>query len=214
MPFVRDLAGQVLFFYAFDADGNPVTGDAANLAGKLSLDGGSWNDLDGVISEDAYGWYKATLAQAETNGGQARIRIVSTTPGVRINPIQIFFTSYTENKAGYLDASIAARPINPVLDNDARLDNLDATISSRSTATQGATKDELDAAAAAVINAISALHNLSSSDVIQASVLARWSKIVIDKDNQTYTVYGPDKTTVLIEGDILTTDTHETLEAR
>jgi hypothetical protein len=51
-----------------------------------------------------------------------------------------------------------------VLDNDARLDNLDATISSRSTATQGATKAELDAAEAAILGAMPDVSGLAAED--------------------------------------------------
>lgn len=144
MPYVKNQAGQVLYFYAFDANGDPVTGDAANLSGKISLDGGAWSDLSNSISEDAYGWYKVTLSQAETNANMARVRIVSTTAGVRVNPIIVHFTTLTETRTGYLDAAISSRasqtsvdaiPTNPVLANDSRLDYLDTSVSSRASQT-------------------------------------------------------------------------------
>ncbi len=79
------------------------------MSGQISLDGGSWANLTNSISEHGYGWYKVTLTQSETNANIALVRIVSSTTGIRINPIILHFTNYTETKASYLDATISSR---------------------------------------------------------------------------------------------------------
>lgn len=200
MPYVKNQAGQVLYFYAFDANGDPATGDAANLSGKISLDGGAWADLTNAISEDAYGWYKVTLSQWETNADQARVRIVSTTAGVKVNPIIIHFTTLTETKTGYLDAAISSRasqdsvnaiPTNPLLANDVRLSYVDAAISSRaSQSSVDGIANGLADAADEILTAINAiptnplLRNDARLNNLDVAVSTRASQDSVPTENQ------------------------------
>jgi len=102
----KNVAGQKLVIYAHDTIGDDAaTGDAANITGSYSLDGGvrfaitdtNPTELD---STNMPGIYIFDLSQAETNGNMITFYAKSTTAGIRIEPIVIFtmpadFTSLT-----------------------------------------------------------------------------------------------------------------------
>jgi hypothetical protein len=90
----KNTAGQKVAVYAYDLNG-PKTGDAANITGKVFLDGAAANAIDDtnpteLDSTNAPGVYVFDLTQAETNGDMIVLQAKSTTVGVQINPIMLY----------------------------------------------------------------------------------------------------------------------------
>lgn len=82
----KNVAGQKIRVFAFDrATAVPVTGDAANITCKVSIDGGvatALTDTNPVEVEDGY--YLFDLTQAETNGNTLDFYPESATAGVQV----------------------------------------------------------------------------------------------------------------------------------
>lgn len=115
------------------------------LAVTTSKDGASFSSIAPVVTERGNGWYNIELTEAmiDTLGDLAfhitatgadatdfLCRIVSGSMDADVSS-RLSSASYTAPD----NAGIAAIPTNTLLTNDSRLDNLDATISSRSTLT-------------------------------------------------------------------------------
>jgi hypothetical protein len=82
----------------------------------------------GAIDADAVG----ASAVSELQAGLARITDIDALNDLSASDIQAQLTSFGTAK----ESSVLARPTNPLLTNDSRLNNLDATVSSRSTFNQ------------------------------------------------------------------------------
>lgn len=144
---IKNVAGKAAVFAWDSGAGAPKTGDAANITGQISLDGGvsaSTNDvhpteLDAVNHK---GIYIFDYLAAEANADMVILSPTSTTAGVVFKPFIAYPTTLTPTKSGYLDA----------------------TVSSRSTATQGATAGELTAAQGAIIAALPDVDGLALED--------------------------------------------------
>jgi len=82
----KNVAGQKWYVFAFDrTDNTPVTGDAANITAKISIDGAAADALTDVNPvEIESGVYVFDLTQAETNGNQLMIIPVSATADVQV----------------------------------------------------------------------------------------------------------------------------------
>lgn len=90
----KNRASQKLVVYAFDADGDPVTGDAANITCQITKDWGApaaTNDANPTEHEssDHPGIYLFDLTQAETNADDILATPVSSTSGVKLDPVWI-----------------------------------------------------------------------------------------------------------------------------
>ncbi len=83
---IRNVAGQKFSVFAFNRLTNePVTGDAANITAKLSIDYGAriaLTDVNPTEAED--GNYDFDATQAETNGHNLKLYPKSTTPNVQV----------------------------------------------------------------------------------------------------------------------------------
>jgi hypothetical protein len=83
---LRNVAGQKWRVFAFDRGSNePVTGDAANITAKISVDFATpqaSSDTNPTEAEDGY--YYFLPSQAETNGNITEIFPESSTPGVQV----------------------------------------------------------------------------------------------------------------------------------
>lgn len=91
----KNTASQKLAVYAYNsATGAPVSGDAANITGLISKDGGeaaATNDVNPAPSPTMAqaGVYYFDLTQAETNADLVVVSASSTTENVRIDPVII-----------------------------------------------------------------------------------------------------------------------------
>lgn len=89
-------------------NGQPFTGDAANITAKISIDFGSFASLTDtnpteLDSTNAAGVYVFDLSQAETNGDVLTIMPSSSTANVQIDMLNI----YTSSVTGYTPEQIA-----------------------------------------------------------------------------------------------------------
>ncbi len=93
---LKNVASQGIYLYAIDTTLTPYgpkTGDASNITGYYSLDGGVEGSLTTIHpTEIGHGIYWQPLAQAEINGNTYTFSWVSSTTGIAINPV-IGFTS-------------------------------------------------------------------------------------------------------------------------
>lgn len=80
----RNVAGQTWLAFAFNRlTGAPITGDASNITGQLSKDGGTLTALATPNpTEVALGYYRFALTQAETNAAQLDLIVNSSTSNV------------------------------------------------------------------------------------------------------------------------------------
>ena len=100
----KNIAGQQIPILAWDMSNNEEkTGDAANITAQISLDGAASIALDDnganpteLDATDAPGVYIFDLTQEETNGDMIIISAVSSTSGVRMNPIVIRTRAYKD----------------------------------------------------------------------------------------------------------------------
>lgn len=89
----KNIAGQKVAIFAWDdGAGAPKTGDAANIKGRISKDGGApaaTNDTNPteLDATNMKGVYIFDLTQAETNGDLILISAVSSTANVVIRPV-------------------------------------------------------------------------------------------------------------------------------
>jgi len=93
-PMVKNTAQRIVF-PILDADGDPVTGAAADTPdSEYSLDGGSFQDITDEIHEiaTASGVYYLDLAQGETNGDVVAIQVKTATAGTKTT-VLVFYTS-------------------------------------------------------------------------------------------------------------------------
>ena len=107
---LQNIVNQKLVVFAFDVTTNlPVTGDAANITGKISQDWGARNAFNvGNPDEQENGYYVFALTQAETNGHVLNVYPESSTPNVQVIgvPGTIYTSSPTaeyENRAIWID---------------------------------------------------------------------------------------------------------------
>ena len=92
MSIYKNVASQKIAVYAVDANGDPVTGDAANITAQIGIDWGTpaaTNDANPTEYEstDFPGWYLFDLTQTETNAAVIALAPVSATDGVYLEPI-------------------------------------------------------------------------------------------------------------------------------
>jgi hypothetical protein len=139
----KNASGQKLKVFAFDAtSGLPKTGDAANITAYVSKDYGTVTVLTDTSateqdSTNAKGYYLFDLAQAETNGDRLDFSAKSSTTNVVV--VGVPATEYTAPiLTGDAFARIGAAGAGLTAVGDARLANLDAAVSSRSTYAGGA----------------------------------------------------------------------------
>lgn len=126
----RNTAGQRVAFYAIDADGDPVTGDAANIDAFVFKEGvkaSAANTVTEMDATDAPGYYGLVLAQAETDALSLVVSATSSTAGVTLLPLGLASTTI-DLSAGEVNTQV-----------DTALADYD-----------GPTKAELDAAQAAI----------------------------------------------------------------
>jgi len=93
-PMVKNTAQRIVF-PILDADGDPVTGAAADTPdSEYSLDGAEFVDITDEIHEIATnsGVYYLDLAQGETNGDVVAIQIKTATAGTKTT-VLVFYTS-------------------------------------------------------------------------------------------------------------------------
>jgi hypothetical protein len=111
----KNVASQKVPLFAFNfSTGAPDTGDAANITGYVSKDGGTVTVLGTstpteMDSTNAKGWYLFTLAQAETNGDGLLFTGKSSTAnivlvGALIYTLPPLFTSLVVESGGLIDA--------------------------------------------------------------------------------------------------------------
>lgn len=108
MPLLKNTASQKVAVYAYDGNGLPVDGDAAQITAQISLDYGASaavtdtnpTELDAINHP---GWYVFDLTQAETNADAIILTPTSSTDGVSFSPIIIYPTVFTGTRAGYID---------------------------------------------------------------------------------------------------------------
>lgn len=91
--FEKNKAGQKWLVFAFDADGEPVPDDAANITAKLRKDYGTataTNDTN--PTEIEVGYYEFDMLQAEVNANVLDLLPVSGTSGVQVvaAPARVF----------------------------------------------------------------------------------------------------------------------------
>lgn len=94
MPFFKNKA-QKIFVFATDANGDPKTGDAANIVAQISIDGGTTAVSDDanpseLDATDAPGIYYFNGLAAETNGDCIILFAKSSTTGVVLRPVILY----------------------------------------------------------------------------------------------------------------------------
>jgi len=81
----KNIASQKWIVFAFDRTTNAAkTGDAANITGTLYIDGSSNTVDDTNPAELGHGYYAFDLAQAETNGDNIIMDVVSSTSNIQV----------------------------------------------------------------------------------------------------------------------------------
>jgi len=109
----KNVASQKIAVFAWDnAGGTAKTGDAANITGQISIDGGACAATDDtnpteLDATDAPGTYIFDLTQAETNGDMIILQAASSTSDIDIRPVYAYPTLLTSTKAGYIDHAIS-----------------------------------------------------------------------------------------------------------
>lgn len=85
---LKNTGGQGLYLFAYDTAANaPKTGDAANITGRVSKDGGAEAATTTAHPDEVgHGIYWQPLEQAETAANAVALTWSSTTAGVRIGP--------------------------------------------------------------------------------------------------------------------------------
>jgi len=105
MSYRKNTAGQKFNILAINAaTGLPVTGDAANITAKISLDSGASASLSDtnpteLDATNFPGVYVFDLTQAETNGDVLTIASTSTTANVQIDLVNIYPVVLDDYKA-------------------------------------------------------------------------------------------------------------------
>lgn len=95
MAVYKNKNNQKIPIYASDADGNPATGIASTITGRISLDGGTPQTLTNsqpseLSSSLAPGVYIFTLTSAETNCDMFVVSASSSQSGIDIKPVAAF----------------------------------------------------------------------------------------------------------------------------
>jgi hypothetical protein len=99
---IKNNSGQGIFLYSLNTTTTPysgMTGDAANVTGKYSLDGAALvaGFATAHPTEIGSGVYWQPLAAAETNANQVAYLWSSTTAGVYIAPVIVQTSGYLAN---------------------------------------------------------------------------------------------------------------------
>jgi hypothetical protein len=114
---IKNQSGQKLAVFAWDGGtGAPKAGDAANITGQISQDGGTshaTNDVNPteLDATNHPGVYVFDLTQAETNADMVVLTPKSTTTGIVFRPVIAYPTQMTPTKVGYLDAAVSTRAV-------------------------------------------------------------------------------------------------------
>lgn len=124
----------VMVFMTQSAD--HVTGlTGATLTITASKDGAAFASISPTVTERGDGWYSVALTASHTDTlGDFVLHVTATSadPTDLVSQVVPELLTVGGIQSGLAtSASVAAIPINPLLDNDARLNALDATISSR-----------------------------------------------------------------------------------
>lgn len=126
----KNKSGQGVPIYAQNSSGAPATGEAANIIGLVSIDGGdaaAFSTANPTAITGMDGWYWQPLTQAESNGNMLALGWTCSTAGVKITPWAISTTGpnipaadlgasgghlvYGSLGGGQLDAVDGAAPI-------------------------------------------------------------------------------------------------------
>lgn len=105
MAIEKNVAGQKAFIFAVNSSGNGLSGDAANITAKISLDGASaaassdTNPTE-VDATNLPGVYYFDLSQAETNADVITVKATSSTSGVKIATIFMYTVPPESTLAG------------------------------------------------------------------------------------------------------------------
>lgn len=185
----KNVAGQGTYLYAVDSSTNePKTGDAANITGRYSLDGGADAAAAGAVVEIARGVYWLPLAQAETNGAAFVYSGTSTTADVVIEPV-IGFTVPDDGTLDGFKADVAGlSTFDPATDTVARVTLVDTTTSNtdmRGTDNAATPGDEMALTAPAITaidTELSATHGAGSWE---SAGVATGAQIVVITVNDT-----------------------------
>jgi hypothetical protein len=111
MPIFKNVASQKCLVYAYDkTTGAAKTGDAGNITGAISLDGGGATATDDtnpseVDSTDSPGFYSFNLTQGETNGDLFGLYAKSSTANILIEPVIAYTVIRPYISAAINDAS-------------------------------------------------------------------------------------------------------------
>jgi hypothetical protein len=123
MSILKNVAGQKVAVYAYDAANDAVIGDAANITAQLAKDGGVSASTDDAIPTELDatnhpGVYIFDLLQAETNALQLVISPASSTGGVSLDVLQIFTADDLLPTINNIDTNVAT-----VLTNTVAIEN-------------------------------------------------------------------------------------------
>lgn len=141
----QSTACNVMIFMVDSSD--HVTGmTGLTLSVSISKNGGAFSTISPTVTERGNGWYNIALSSSDTDtlgdlvvratatGADPAERVLNVVANVEADTYTIVNTNLdTTVSSRASQSSVNAIPTNPVLVTDTRLDNLDATISSRST---------------------------------------------------------------------------------
>ena len=108
----KNVASQKIAVFAWNgATGAPKTGDAANITGKISKDGGataSTNDTNPseLSSTDAPGVYLFDITQTESNADLIILQAKSSTASIQFRPVIIYTVKDMESKIDTIDTNV------------------------------------------------------------------------------------------------------------
>lgn len=123
----KNVASQKVAVFAWDnAGGTAKTGDAANITGQISIDGGACAATDDtnpteLDATDAPGIYLFDTTQAETNGDLIVIQAASSTSDIEFRPVII----YTQTVMRGTDSAATASALTT---HDGKLDTVDTVV--------------------------------------------------------------------------------------
>ena len=116
----------------------PLTGLGSTPVVTLSKNGGTFTAATNAVSEVGNGWYKIILTAAETysagvTGWDLALHATGTgaDPTDRLVVVELATVSNIDTEVDAIQTALAAVPTTPLLAADTRLNNLDATVSSR-----------------------------------------------------------------------------------
>jgi hypothetical protein len=113
----KNVAGQKVSVFAYDASGNGVTGEANNITAYISKDGGAsaavadTNPTE-LSSSHHPGIYIFDISQTESNADMINLQAICSTGGVTIAPL-IIYTTYQWSSTFTLPSSAQSPPTAP-----------------------------------------------------------------------------------------------------